>query len=180
MDNALPKDACDSLIKKYDANKKLIKRDNTWMNEYRSFTELNLTTDKTFKEEQKLFYDTTKNLYELYKQKLGIQFFPTNVAFEEVRMKKYENNAYDQFGWHTDVGDYASARRFLVMFFYLNDVDEGGQTIFNDTTDQVINLTVKPKAGRVVVFPPMWMYPHKALQPISNPKYIVSTYLHYV
>jgi hypothetical protein len=29
------------------------------------------------------------------------------------------------------------------------------------------------------MFPPLWMFPHKGESPISNPKYIISTYLHY-
>ena len=36
----------------------------------------------------------------------------------------------DQFKDHVDVGDYNSARRFLVCFLYLNDVKEGGPQIF--------------------------------------------------
>jgi hypothetical protein len=62
------------------------------------------------------------------------------------------------------------------MFTYLNDVEEGGETEF----ESEFGFTVKPKQGRMVVFPPMWMFPHRGKQPISNSKYILSTYLHYV
>ena len=36
-------------------------------------------------------------------------------------MKKYMPNNIDEFKEHVDVGDYASARRFLVFFLYLDD-----------------------------------------------------------
>lgn len=68
--------------------------------------------------------------------------------------------------------DYATSRRFLSFFWYLNDVDQGGETVFDD-------LIIQPKTGRMVVFPPLWMFPHKGCIPISNEKYLLSTYLHY-
>ena len=61
------------------------------------------------------------------------------------------------------------------MFWYLNDVDEGGETIFTEPLD----IKVKPKAGRVLIFPPMWMYPHAGLAPKSNAKYIIGSYLNF-
>ena len=38
-------------------------------------------------------------------------------------MKKYMPNNIDEFKEHVDVSDYASARRFLVFFLYLDDND---------------------------------------------------------
>ena len=106
----------------------------------------------------------------------GINFFPKEIGFEQVRMKKYDVGN-DEFREHVDVGDYASARRFLVMFFYLNDVDEGGETAFIGIDH---DIRVKPKAGSMLMFPPMWTHPHAGLPPISNPKYICGSYLHYI
>ena len=56
--------------------------------------------------------------------------------------------------------------------WYLNDVENGGETEF-------LNVSIKPKAGTLVVFPPLWMFPHKGNAPISGSKYLLSTYLHY-
>lgn len=173
IDDCLDKNTCDNLIQKFDSTIDLVSRDSKWEQDYKSFTEVNLTTHPNFKKEQKTFYNTSKELYNFYKKKCSIDFFPIEHGFEDVRMKRYDNNDKDQFGWHTDVGDYASARRYLVMFYYLNDVEEGGYTEFPDGK-------VKPKQGRAVIFPPMWMYPHQGMKPISNPKYIISTYLHYL
>jgi prolyl 4-hydroxylase len=179
VDDCISKDTCESLIDKFDKADDLVVRDRSWDQDYKSFKELNLTTHPEFKDEQTLFYDVSKQLYTFYEKKCGINFFPKEYGFEDVRMKRYNNDDKDQFGWHTDVGDYASARRYLVMFYYLNDVEEGGETAFDDKVSEYY-LKVKSKQGRIVMFPPMWMYPHKGLKPISNPKYIISTYMHYL
>ena len=54
---------------------------------------------------------------------------------------------------------------------YLSD---DGNTLFSRH-----GLNIRPVSGRVLVFPPTWDYPHSGLAPKSNPKYIMSTYIHY-
>ena len=88
-------------------------------------------------------------------------------------MKKYERDS-SFFLDHVDVGNYESARRFLVFFVYLNDVAVGGETEFVS-----LDLKVSAECGKVLVFPPTWQYRHAGKSPVSNDKYIVGTYLHY-
>lgn len=101
--------------------------------------------------------------------------FPEKYAYELVRIKRYRPEYDDQFTDHVDVNDHHTSRRFLSFIIYLNDVDEGGETYF-------VNLKkkIRPKCGRLVVFPPLWMFPHRGNPVVSNTKYILSTYLHYV
>jgi len=101
--------------------------------------------------------------------------FPPRNTIEQIRLKHYAANGIDRFDNHVDIGDHDSARRFLVLFFYLNDVEEGGETTFTH-----LDYSVKPKQGSCLLFPPTWMYPHAGEKPVSNDKYIVGTYLHYV
>lgn len=101
-------------------------------------------------------------------------YFPIKSALEQFRVKKYQKGTDDRFDKHVDVGDHASARRFLSMFWYLNDVSEGGETVFDN------GPTIKPKEGRLVMFPPLWLYPHQGKRTISDDKFIVSSYTHYV
>jgi len=101
------------------------------------------------------------------------QQWPYQNALEQVRLKRYQVEKNDRFDHHADVGDYATARRFLAMFFYINDVEKGGETTFP-------GRSIQPKEGRCCVFPPMWMFPHTGVAPITNDKYIIGTYLHYV
>tara|TARA_B100001094_G_scaffold45736_1_gene40727 strand:- start:324 stop:941 length:618 start_codon:yes stop_codon:yes gene_type:complete len=101
--------------------------------------------------------------------------FPAKYAFEEFRVKRYRHNSTDEFADHVDVGDYNSARRFLVCFLYLNDVEDGGTTDFPK-----LNHAITPKCARILVFPPNWMYRHAGRPVTKGTKYILGSYLHYL
>ncbi len=96
---------------------------------------------------------------------------PPRDRIEHLRIKRYTSDSGDQFQPHFDAIDYTS-NRYLVFIWYLNDVDEGGETEFPD-----LGLRVQAKAGRLLMFPPYWMYQHAGLPPRSGDKYIISTYL---
>ena len=76
---------------------------------------------------------------------------------------------------HVDVGDYESARRFLVFFVYLNNVVVGGETEFVS-----LDLKVSAECGKVLVFPATWEFIHRGNAPVGQDKYILGSYLHYV
>lgn len=141
-----------------------------------NFTQLNLTEcSKTSPELDGVHQYLIKKTFEhrdLYYEFIDKRCFPDSHAFEQFRIKKYKPDGNDAFDCHVDVMDHPSARRFLAFLWYLNDVDEGGETVFKD-------LEIKPKTGKLLVFPPMWMFPHIGKPPISGEKYILSTYLHY-
>ena len=101
-------------------------------------------------------------------------YWPRQNSLEQVKMIKYQHKTADRFDRHIDVGDYNSARRFLTIQMYLNDVEEGGETFFND-----LDLKVPSQRGSIVLFPATWTYPHSYLAPIGEDKYALTTYLHY-
>jgi predicted 2-oxoglutarate/Fe(II)-dependent dioxygenase YbiX len=70
---------------------------------------------------------------------------------------------------HSDDG--ALQPRIFSSLLYLNDVEEGGETRFTR-----FDVSVKPKAGRLVMFPSNYAYEHEALPPISNEKFAVVTW----
>lgn len=96
---------------------------------------------------------------------------PTRPNIDELRMKRYRAKSDDNFQPHFDSVDEKSAR-YLVFLWYLNDVREGGETEFND-----LGIKIQARTGRLLMFPPYWMFQHSGLTPHSNDKYIVSTYL---
>jgi prolyl 4-hydroxylase len=100
-------------------------------------------------------------------QYVGIQ------GFEEVRIKRYIKNTNDQFKTHVDVTDKESARRYLIAMLYLND--NNGVTEF-----PTLGMSITPKQGSVVMFPPMWLFPHAGRIPTDDDKYIMMTSLHYL
>ena len=180
-DNVLTKDQCNDIIVRFETHKE--QHVDTFLEGHRHFTEINITDHlDTWGDIQNLLLDKMQAYLAKYKVKFGIDdmVWPDNLGFEHFRMKKYEPNDKDEFAFHVDVGDYASARRFLVFFWYLNDVAEGGETTFQQNRKSRIEMAVKPVAGRMITFPPMWTHPHTGMKPISGPKYIIGGYLHYL
>ena len=173
-DGVLDEKTCDFLVKVFDEESE---HHEVIENEGRpNFTQFNLTENCSSTDELKKVHNSVIKKVQKYQKEyykfVDARVFPSSYAFEQFRIKRYNTGGEDRFDTHVDVADYSSARRFLSFMFYLNDVSEGGETIFRDKK-------ITPKKGSLLVFPPLWMYPHRGNTPISNPKYIMSTYLHY-
>lgn len=117
-----------------------------------------------------------ESVVDRYRRDVGVGPYdwPAAHRLENLRVKRYRRGE-GFFEDHVDVRNYQSARRFLVVFVYLDDVEEGGRTEFRD-----LGTWAQPVAGRALVFPPTWMFPHRGQVPLSGDKHIVGTYLHYV
>lgn len=107
-----------------------------------------------------------------YNRDIGLRIaIPPARRISELVIKRYRPGGAERFQLHFDSID-AVANRYLVFLWYLNDVTEGGETRFPD-----LGMSVQPRAGRLLMFPPYWMYQHEAPPPRSGDKYILSTYL---
>lgn len=173
-ENSIEEDICEYLIELFDNSES--KHQRVEQDKKPNFTQFNLTEfqEKNTKSGEVHSY-LIRKVYEHrddYYKFIDERCFPSSHAFEQFRIKKYNTDGNDMFDTHVDVTDHDSSRRFLSFLWYLNDVDDGGETIFKD-------FEIKPKSGTLIVFPPMWMFPHRGEKPISNTKYILSTYLHY-
>jgi len=173
-DDALESNVCDFLISMFE--QVTDKQEKITNDRKPNFTQFNLTQNRELTEEvnqvQNHLIQKTFEYRNKYYEFVDKRVFPEQHAFEQYRIKRYVPNENEAFDTHVDVVDYETSRRFLSFFWYLNDVEVGGETQFKD-------LIITPKKGRLIVFPPLWMFPHKGLDPISGPKYIISTYLHY-
>lgn len=166
-DDVITKETCDYLIRLFNSEKSEHKKTIAY-----DFYETNMMRSKQFLNVGQQFTGLMQGIYSKYSSEF--KFFPKTRYFEEPRMKRYEPNE-GVFKWHTDNTTTESSKRLLVMFFYLNDVEEGGETKFRfESTGE--EISVKPKAGSVVCFPPTWQYPHMGCTPISGPKYVISSY----
>jgi len=180
-DNVIPKSFCSEIIQKFESNPQQQKE--TVLEGHRSFTEINITEHPDWELIQNKLFGAFQFTLGIYAKqwKIDTQMsWPEEMGYEQFRMKRYLPNDKDEFQFHVDVQSYETARRFLVGFFYLNDVEEGGETAFQQHKSVSISVKVKPKAGRLLIFPPLWTHPHIGMKPISGPKYIIGTYLHYV
>lgn len=173
-DNVLDSSTCNSLIEVFESN--VDKHERIENSNKPNFTQFNLTENSKITKKTEQIHNLLLSKIFQYKKKyyefVDPRCFPLEHAFEQFRIKRYLNDGNDMFDTHVDVTDHESSRRFLSFLLYLNDVDDGGETIFE-------GMVIKPKVGSMVVFPPLWMFPHIGTSPVSNTKYIISTYLHY-
>ena len=90
-----------------------------------------------------------------------------------VHMKKYLPGK-NYYHWHVDTANDRpdTFARKLVMMFYLNDVEEGGETGFFNQ-----NLEIKPTKGTLVIFPACFTGKHRGKTPKSGVKYIINSWL---
>ena len=143
-DNVLSKEYCDSLINKFEENTSQQK--DTILEGHRSFKEINLNTSAGWEDDINNLLDKIQTEYlhkYMIEHKIDSTTWPTELGFEEFRLKKYLPNDMDEFKFHVDVQDWQSASRFLVCFFYLNDVEEGGETAFRAQRQDFGQLTAE-------------------------------------
>lgn len=194
--DVLPKDVCEKLISHFEENLDAAvegrvgggKLDTTM----KSSKDMNMLSNLSRIEYQNILSEIKKPLEKYvvkYVKKYAMhreQEDPNAINFAEenvwsryiidhagLHTKRYEPKK-DFFNWHEDVGTGMINHfcREVVMQFYLNDVEEGGETCFMHQ-----DLCVKPKAGTLVMFPAGFTAKHKGNPPISNNKYILNTWL---
>lgn len=76
------------------------------------------------------------------------------------------------YGEHIDWTSNMGHSRVLSILIYLNDDYEGGGIVFPRQ-----DVTIKPEAGSVVVFPSVGTHPHEALEVTKGTKYAVVTWM---
>jgi prolyl 4-hydroxylase len=135
-----------------------------------AWTELNVTrlSDPGFLQ---MFRGLIDRALARYNADVGLAIpLPNSRIASDLIIKRY-GSSEEKFQLHFDAIHHL-ASRYLVLLWYLNDVDEGGETRFPQ-----LDLTIRARAGRLLVFPPYWMYQHEGVPPLSGEKYILSTYL---
>ncbi len=186
-ENVVDVDSCKFLINKFDASEKefeniLVEKDD---DKVISFNQINIYNGDSWEGIRDKLAQVYWFYIHKYKEDCNItkEMWPPfeKIGVEAIRIKRYENNDYDRFDDHVDSTD-GCDKRFLNMLIYLNDVEEGGETEFPQLQKPgtYIKLSVQPKAGTMVIFPPMWPWLHAGRKPISGRKYFAHSYLHYV
>lgn len=82
------------------------------------------------------------------------------------QIQKYEKGI-GKYIFHNDSQVYLAQGwvRDFTYIWYLNTIDEGGETSFYNKGK------VKAEQGKLVFFPATWDYPHSGLMPVSDDKY---------
>ena len=75
--------------------------------------------------------------------------------------------------WHIEHGKgFDNEPRAFVFSIYLNDIEDGGETEFLHFSKRV-----KPKTGRIVIWPAGFPYLHRGNPPLSGTKYILTSWM---
>lgn len=114
-----------------------------------------------------------------------IKRFPTNSEFNTSeylfgrgsyypvwQLQKYKKGEGHFKAYHTEGEYWEFHNRIFAVMYYLNDVEVGGETEFLH-----LDMMVKPTQGTFLVWPAPWPYVHRGHVPLSNDKYILTTWL---
>ena len=169
-DNVLSSEYCAELIQRIDKDPRLkgVTDNKTYdlqqliLWQLHDWDETNQFLSRKFAELSQMYYDKYMPLW------------PGDFQYESIKFKKYDHTKDEHFKEHVDVDDVRSCVRFLTSLWFLNDIEYGGETVF---TEQ--GLQVQPRAGRVILFPPLWTHPHYSNKAPKEDKFIFTQYLHY-
>lgn len=132
--------------------------------DFRSASELPIPYGLMF---PKVFFDLAYTIHHQatrYSRENGFSF----PHMEYITFLKYKKGS-DFFNSHRDDGP--NQPRSMSAVLYMNDVAEGGETVFDK-----FGVSIAPEAGKLILFPANFIYTHEAATPISNDKYAAITF----
>ena len=126
-------------------------------------------------------WEKHEKLISSYLQKAVIKYIKLykNFVSEEEKLyvpyfqiQKYEKNKGHFNGYHHDfyIDNESHYHRVITFIIYLNDISTGGETEFMD------EIKIIPSAGKIVLFPAAWPYIHKGHIPVTDDKYIITSW----
>lgn len=179
-------DLCEQIINRYDANP-AIHRDgwvgnNVIARNIKRCREVPLSDH--WRDLDNAVFDGVKRLIDNYAK--DVPFFGLIKGASNIKDTYYIMQVYspagaatfedgaDGFDWHADAIGAITRDRILAVIIYLNDVERGGETQFRSQP-----VTVKPKSGYALVFPPTFDYEHRGQPPVDTRKIILTTFIVY-
>ena len=180
-DNYIPKQECNKAIKLYEDQNKFNNTLNRIAGEKSSILH---KQDQQFfagSENITVWWEALKPMmvnfdlaWQHYSKNVGAmdsygvdQFFYTNLKIQ----KTLPTEGYHI--WHVEHNKgHENEPRAFVFSVYLNDVEDGGETEFLHFSKRV-----KPKTGRIVIWPAGFPYVHRGNSPLSNEKYILTSWM---
>lgn len=168
--SSLSTELCKDIIKQFDIDKHLSHEGVTSSGVVKSIKDsldLNILhhENEWNKFKPVLFRELKKHVY-IYLTQYNRRLLDYEI--DTLQIQRYEKNI-GIFKTHTDELNTYEKSREIVFMWYLNDVENGGETCFPEQ-----DIDVKPEAGKLVLFPSTWTYPHRANIPLSSNKYIIT------
>lgn len=77
--------------------------------------------------------------------------------------------------WHFESSDTSTSTRIVAWALFLNDIEDGGETEF-----LYLSQRIKPKQGRLMIWPAAFTHTHRGNPPLSGEKYLLTGWLEYM
>lgn len=160
---------CDRATKLFELSDQKHKLNQPWQR-YHQLTRLHQT--EIFEEVR----ESVARIFARYKRDVACATLNYVSRIEAPSLSRYDVADADgehHFHSHADAWSMDTASRQVSVIVYLNDVEAGGETVFN------AGLSVEPRQGRVLVFPSSLTFEHRGNPPRSGPKYVLVSWLHF-
>lgn len=179
-DNIFSQEMCNQVIEHFNYAKSLgltysrqqvegiptvAKKDETYFPVDEMIEELQIANSKIFSTLKDVLQPITHQYVQEYSGLTNATF-----AFNTFRLQKTPIGG-GYHAWHHERGDNENIYRVLAVILYLNDVHEGGETEFFHQ-----HKRLQPKAGRLCIWPAGFTHTHRGNPPLSNEKYIITTW----
>jgi len=172
FDNVLTAEQCQAIVQKFEEDTMKITGTcggGKVQLDIKQTTDLYLRPDRGWHNELKLMSEAMlpkiMEYREVYNQLHSISMVHTGLQIQRSEVGQF-------YTTHIDDDTRDAYHRIVATLIYLSDVEEGGETHFTQH-----GVQVKPKAGRLVLFPSKWTHPHEAKKVLKGTKYIAVGWL---
>jgi hypothetical protein len=107
-----------------------------------------------------------------YYNELGEKFHLFNVNEDSGFLIQKYTKDIGLYDFHHDFHIDNRGFRSLTYIFYLNNVEQGGETEFYN------GIKIKAERGKLIFFPSSWNYVHRGNTPLSCNKYIITGFVY--
>ena len=118
------------------------------------------------------FNDAFRSAMQYYTQAYGV-VSEMNLVMPEVKWQKTPKSG-GYHVWHCEAADRSSSHRVLSWIYYLNTVEEGGETEFLYQSKRV-----RPEENALLIFPAAFTHTHRGNPPLSGDKYIATGWIEF-
>ena len=180
-DNYISEDECDKAIKLFDQQKKFQKTldrkafENAMAVEKKDMQYFASSGNlDVWWAELKSLVVNFDQAFKHYIQETGAEGVYDNKEFHFTQLKLQKTLPTEGYHvWHIEhCKGFANEPRAFAFSIYLNDVEEGGETEFLHFSKRI-----KPKKGRIIIWPASFPYVHRGNTPLSGEKYILTSWM---
>ncbi|MGF1613271.1 MAG: 2OG-Fe(II) oxygenase [Gammaproteobacteria bacterium] len=172
--DSLPRDVCREMIGRFETRKDqqyegLIGQRQWKARSIKKSTDLTLSDKPDWKDIDAILFASLARAMGVFRQRYS--YF--RGRFKDMGYVMQRTLPGEYYHWHIDGGSHEFSQRQLVAIWYLNDVPgPGGETQF-----LYQDISVTPKEGNLLLFPPFWTHEHRGMTLERGVKYIATTWV---